>query len=205
MAPEPREKRAIAFIDGQNLFHAAKEAFGYSFPNYDVGRLTESVCAGQGWQPTQVRFYTGVPSVQDKPLWHRFWQNKLGAMGREGVYVFSRPLRYRNRTVRLPDGSDHTYLSGTEKGIDVRMALDVIRLGHTVDYDVALLFTQDQDLSEVADEIRAMSRSQRRWIKIACAFPVSPTSRNRRGVNGTDWIKLERAAYDSCIDPRDHR
>jgi len=26
---EPPEKRAIAFIDGQNLYHAARESFGY--------------------------------------------------------------------------------------------------------------------------------------------------------------------------------
>ena len=26
-------KRVIVFIDGQNLFHAAREAFGYIYPN----------------------------------------------------------------------------------------------------------------------------------------------------------------------------
>lgn len=31
---EPQVKRTIAFFDGQNLFHAAKEAFGYPYPNY---------------------------------------------------------------------------------------------------------------------------------------------------------------------------
>jgi len=36
MPTEPQTKRAIAFVDGQNLFYAAKEAFGYSHPNYDV-------------------------------------------------------------------------------------------------------------------------------------------------------------------------
>ncbi len=36
MLSEPPAKRAFVFIVGQNLFHAAKEAFGYSFPNYDV-------------------------------------------------------------------------------------------------------------------------------------------------------------------------
>jgi hypothetical protein len=33
---EPTLKRAWAFFDGQNLYHAAKEAFGYRLPNYDV-------------------------------------------------------------------------------------------------------------------------------------------------------------------------
>jgi hypothetical protein len=48
-------------------------------------------------------------------------------MSRCGVKVYSRPLRYRNKRVRLPDGTDHTFLAGEEKGIDVRIALDVIR------------------------------------------------------------------------------
>jgi hypothetical protein len=29
MPPEPSVKRVYAFIDGQNLFYAAKEAFGW--------------------------------------------------------------------------------------------------------------------------------------------------------------------------------
>jgi len=39
MLPEPAIKRARAYIDGQNLFHSAKEAFGYSFPNDDIKAL----------------------------------------------------------------------------------------------------------------------------------------------------------------------
>jgi hypothetical protein len=30
---EPAIKRAVVFVGGQNLFNAAKEAFGYHFPN----------------------------------------------------------------------------------------------------------------------------------------------------------------------------
>jgi hypothetical protein len=31
MPTEPTPKRTIVFFDGQNLFHAAKEAFGYKY------------------------------------------------------------------------------------------------------------------------------------------------------------------------------
>jgi uncharacterized LabA/DUF88 family protein len=41
-------------------------------------------------------------------------------------------------------------LTGEEKGIDVRIALDVIAEAHRRAYDVALILSQDQDLSEVA-------------------------------------------------------
>jgi hypothetical protein len=89
MPPEPPVKRAVVFVDGQNLFHAARDAFGYTHTNYDVRALAEHICAGLGWR----------------------------------------------------------------------------------------------DFSEVAEQIRAIAREQNGWIKIACAFPASPTSRNRRGID----------------------
>jgi len=205
MPLEPADKRAITFVDGQNLFHAARESFGHSFPNYDVRALSEAVCQSAGWRLAQVRFYTGIPDPADDPRWHQFWSGKLAIMGREGVRVFSRPLRYRNRTVKLPDSTQHTYLTGEEKGIDVRIALDVIRLANAREYDVAVIFSQDQDLSEVASEIRTIAGQQDRWIKIACAFPFSPTTRNTRGIDKTDWIRIDRATYDACLDRRDYR
>src|SRR5208283_389603 len=104
---------------------------------------------------------------------------KLAQMGRQNVHVFSRLLRYRNQTFRLPDGQTHTFLVGQEKGVDVRLALDIVSLAYQKAYDVALVFSQDQDLSEVADEIRPIAKQQIRWIRIACAFPSSPASANR--------------------------
>lgn len=202
---EPARKQAVAFIDGQNLFHAAKEAFGYSFPNFDAGKLAAAVCRQQGWDLGEVRFYTGFPDATDNPFWNHFWVAKLAQMGRDNVTVFSRKLRYRNQTINIPGLGTHSFLVGQEKGIDVRIALDVLDFVWKEFCDVVLVFSQDQDLTEVADSIRKMAREQHRWIKIACAYPHSPTSRNTRGINSTDWIKIDRATYDSCLDPRDYR
>jgi hypothetical protein len=152
-----------------------------------------------------VRFYTGVPDQNDNAFWHAFWNHKLAMMGRHGIYIFSRPLRYRNRRVRLPDGTHHTFTAGEEKGVDVRLAIDVIRMAHHRDYDVAVIFSQDQDLSEVADEVRVISKEQDRWIKVVSAFPVSPAVKKMRGINRTDWIRINRVMYDACLDSRDYR
>ena len=129
----------------------------------------------------------------------------MAVMGRQGVVVYSRSLRYNNTHIKLPDGTFQTKLVGSEKGLDVRIALDIIRLAHHDEYDVAVVFSQDQDLTEVAEEIRVVSNEQNRWISIASAFPSSPTMRNKRGVNKTDWIKIDRALYDKCLDTRDYR
>jgi len=174
MPAEPASKRAIAFVDGQNLFYAVKSAFGYSYPNYDIPALTAAVFGRQGWLVSGIRFYTGIPSAGDDSFWNHFWNAKLAVMGTRGVVTFARNLRYRNQTVRLPDDTSTTVLVGQEKGVDVRLALDVVRLAREDAYDVAVLFSQDQDLSEVADEVKAISIAQQRWIKVACAYPASP-------------------------------
>ena len=203
---EPEEKKAFVFIDGQNLFYAAKEAFGYNYPNYDVKLLSQRICSGHRWSLSEIYFYTGMPDLQDNSSWHSFWSKKLSYMGRLGIKIFSRPLRYHNQTFKCPSCNKiHTSLVGHEKGMDVRIALDVIRLAHTKAYNVALIISQDQDLSEVAEEIRSIANEQNRWIKIASAFPESPTYENKRGINRTDWIKIDRKTYDACVDSNDYR
>lgn len=192
-------------MDGQNLFHHVREAFGYHYPNYDIKKLCECVCIAQTWSLTGIRFYTGVPDSSDDQFWNHFWVGKLAAMGRQGIKVFSRSLRYRNKTVRLANGNTQSFLHGEEKGIDVRIALDIMGMAIRNEYDVALVFSQDQDLSEVADELRIIAKQQSRWIRIACAYPMSPTVSNRRGINNTQWIHIDRAIYDTCIDPKDYR
>jgi uncharacterized LabA/DUF88 family protein len=205
MPPAPTVKRTIAFIDGQNLFHNVRNVFGYTYPNYDVQKLAEAVCTAHDWTLKRVQFYTGVPSSADNAFWHGFWSNKLAITGRRGVRVYSRPLVYRNKTIQVPGFGPYTFPSGEEKGIDVRLALDALDAAHRGEFDVALIFSQDQDLSELASLIRLVSGFQQRWIKIASAFPDSASATNRRGINRTDWCPIDNATYDACIDPRDYR
>ncbi len=72
MSSEPEIKRAVVFIDGQNLFYAVKSAFGYTYPNYDVVALAKFICQTQNWKLEQVRFYTGIPHISDHPEWNYF-------------------------------------------------------------------------------------------------------------------------------------
>jgi uncharacterized LabA/DUF88 family protein len=204
MAKEPEVKRTVAFFDGQNLYHHARAAFGYTFPNYSPRDLAARVCSENGFNLHEIRFYTGVPSGNDKPRWSQFWSAKLLAMSRAGIKTYSRTLRYRRKTFKLSDGVELARTIGEEKGIDVRIAIDVMRIVRTNQADVVLLFSQDDDFSEVADEVRAVAREQGRWIKIACAFPSGPRASNRRGIEKTDWIRIDRAMYDACIDPRNY-
>jgi hypothetical protein len=90
--PEPAAKRTVAFIDGQNLFHSAREAFGYTYPNYDVRALVERVCAGRDWQLAHTRFYTGIPRSRGRHALARLLVGQArgdGAAGRSCLLAVS--------------------------------------------------------------------------------------------------------------------
>ena len=119
-------------------------------------------------------------------------------MGGHGAFLHA--LRYRNPRIALPKGSVHTFLVVEEKGIDVRVGLDIIPRARRTEYDIALVFSQDQDLSEAAEEIRVVADEQNRWIIVVSSYPVRPTVRNRRCIDKTDWSPIDRALYDACTD-----
>jgi hypothetical protein len=41
-------------------------------------------------------------------------------------------------------------------------------------FHVAVIFSQDQDLAEAASDVRDISVSSRRWMRVACAFRGPP-------------------------------
>jgi uncharacterized LabA/DUF88 family protein len=203
--PEPPIKRTVSFFDGQNLYRHAMAAFGHHHPNYDPVKLTGAICASKGWVSHGVRFYTGVPDARHDPAWHAYWSNRTLQMRRSGILVTTRPLRYRETEVTNLDGSKRVVEVPHEKGIDVRLALDVVRLARGNQYDVALIFSQDQDLAEVVEDVVEIAKSQQRWIKVACAFPSSAQATATRGIDRAEWVPMDRTFYDACLDPRDYR
>lgn len=205
MLKEPNVKRAISFIDGQNLFRHAKEAFGHYHPNYDPNKLTAAICAAKGWEVAGVQFYTGTPKKEHSEMWHDYWERRLTAMRRTGITVTSRKLHYRVERISLRDGSERNVVFSREKGIDLRLGLDVVRMTRNGDLDVAVIFSQDQDFAEVAREVREISRSQGRWIKIVSVFPDAAGASRSRGINRTDWIRMDQTFYNNCLDSRDYR
>lgn len=57
-------------------------------------------------------------------MWAGYWNNRIIAFKRQGVIVTTRKLRYR----QVQDGSGNVRSVAQEKGVDVRMALDIVSL-----------------------------------------------------------------------------
>jgi hypothetical protein len=135
---EPTTKNVMAFFDGQNLYQHAKDAFGHHHPNYDPVKLHNAVCTAKGWRATLTRFYTGVPSQAESPMWAAYWSNRVIAMKRAGIAVTTRPLRYRKERVLDDEGNPILDEGGKpkmvttpqEKGVDVRDRSRMTRKRH---------------------------------------------------------------------------
>ena len=197
---EPDIKIVHAFFDCQNLFLSLKQLWPeHNRPDFDPVALAIAIVKKQdGWRLKAIHLYTGIHELDRNPQLHTFWSQKLARHKAQDsrVTVFTRPLRYSG--VQDRDDSGKTFMRAREKGIDVRIALDLVRGARLGEYDVALLFSQDQDFREVAEEIRAIAHDRKRWIKIASAFPTD--GRHRRGIDKTDWIPFSKDLYEGCLD-----
>ena len=189
----------IVFVDGQNLYHLVKDAWhtnpmdkasSYAWPSYDVEKLASALTARYpGRTLTEIRFYTGVPDESSRPFWNSFWLNKIRYLRNGGIYVYEGKV---NR-------------GGQEKGVDVSLALDLVQATHERRYDVAIIVSQDSDFSPAVSLAKQIAASQNRTLTFESAFPVGPGSASRRGIDGTAWVRIDRAMYDACLDPRDYR
>lgn len=184
-----RRRRVAVFFDGRNARGAAAKAFDSDeLADFSPRLLARQVCEAQGWQLASVSYYIGLPGegrlVRGES--RADWEMRLSHWRRQGVRVVTRPLSGRNK----------------EKGIDVRLALDMtwqFRRGH---YDIALIFSQDQDFQEVVDELREIGRLEGRRVLTVCAFPGREDPKFNRGIDNVDRsLVLPREIYAKSLEP----
>lgn len=205
--PMPNAVRVCAFVDGLNLFNWLKRCFGYDYPNYDIARLIQTIVALEpNRELVSGYFYVGIPTALDDPKRNAWWTRKLAAIGRSGVHVESRHLKRRELKIHL-EGIvyfDATVPRLVEKGIDLKLGLDLVRLARNRAYDAAIIFSQDGDLIEAVEEVHKIAREQNRWVQLECAYSVAPGVDSRPIARAVPR-QITRAVYETCIDPTDYR
>jgi len=164
------------FIDGQNLYFRCKDHF--SSPWIDPLKLGQALVAedqaqyGPGSHVLEcVRYYTGIHEKDRNAVQYEKTTARLAAFEADGVGVVSLPLRYD------PAGRPR------EKGIDVRLAIDMIRYGRDGLFDVAIVVTEDSDIDEAVQDLYAL-RNAGKWLAVENALPYSGKS----GVRNPRWL-----------------
>lgn len=143
------KSRAVMFIDYQNMYRSAREAFGWEseaghYGNFKPYNMALTVANRLGCSLCGVRVYTGVHTPNRNPAQHAHMLRRMTSwlLARPGIVeVLPRPLAYRRIDGRwIP----------TEKGVDVEVAIDLVRLAIDDEFDVAILGSADTDLEPAA-------------------------------------------------------
>lgn len=180
MPRRPEVIRVMYFIDGQNLYHSCYDHFGHG--NCHPHLLAQETLAGR--ELAGVRFYTGIHDPHINPNANATMRRRLGAMMNHGVYTWTHPLKYSEQEVvdhRTPSCT-HNFSKvdvvkrGREKGTDLRIGLDMMRLARQGQYDVASLVTQDTDLNQAVEELMLLRSELDIWLACETVYPFNPES-----------------------------
>jgi len=155
-------RRVWVFIDWQNLTRDAREAF--HDPETDPASYGQvypekfaELLRGLGIQPRlleQTRLYTGSPANAHQPMAYRAHMKQRSVWIGAGVKVFPRTLRY---PPDWPASKAH------EKGVDVALAVDLVRFGLVEkSFDVGIVASTDTDLVPALEAI-CESPDARAW------------------------------------------
>jgi NYN domain len=203
---EPR--KVVVFIDSQNLVRDARQAFhdpetdpphiGHVHPGA-LGEMLLRV-GGRNRILSQVRVYTGRPSNEKQQAAYQAFQKRKAAW--EGssvdVQVFPRTLRYPVNWPKDP---------AREKGVDVALAVDLIRLILIdLEVDVGIVASTDSDLVPALQAV-AESPKARAWGWPRVEGMVwKPLWHKRLNLPGRSlWCHgVEREQYEEVMDATDY-
>ena len=190
--------RVVVFMDYQNVHGMARRQFlnlgadpadGHVFP-LKVGELLAQRRQRES-ELMEVRVYRGRPNPERQPGAARANDRQTSMWERsDRVTVIRRNLQYP---------ADYPVAKATEKGIDVAIAVDMIRLGMAGYMDAAILFSSDNDLLPAVEVLWDMPRCH---IEVAA---WSGTHRVRLDGQQLPWCHmLNRDDFDAVRDRFDY-
>lgn len=191
--------RVMVFIDYQNIYRGARKAFDLDSGHHvhgqvlplRVGLALKNNGIGER-ELMEVRVYRGMPSAKRDARGYgaadrqnALWRNT------DRVTVRTRPLNYRD-----PDAPK-------EKGIDVQIAVDFVRMAIEDRYDMGILFSTDTDLlpalEAVCDLKGELACEAAAWVP-----PVGSPSILRVKGKQVRYHYLDRQWYERLRDPTDY-
>lgn len=155
-------ERLAVFIDWQNCYHGARDAFAAPDSPPELGQvdpvaLARNLVDGrpQPGKLVAVEVFRGRPDPNRQPAAAQAYSRQMAAWSRHFplLQVHCRPVSYRPTSWdadRRPTAWD-----GHEKGVDTSMAIRVALGAERRNYDVAVVFTADADLQPAVDAVFA--------------------------------------------------
>jgi len=159
-----RKKRVVIFIDGTNLFHGLWDC--YRTHILDIQELAIKLCCSNR-ELEQIRYYYSPFIKQINSRMYVIQQKYIETIRShdnvhivEGKYV-RKPILFKKETMDkirsyLTPDDLWTYV---EKGIDVKIAVDMITLALKDVYDTAILVSGDSDFVPVINQLKELRKA----------------------------------------------
>ncbi len=147
-------KRAFVFIDGSNFYFKLKELTSkldgeYSLLEFDFRKFAEWLVEPN--EPIEIHYYLGVVS-------RRKDDGKSEELYTNQQKLF-RKLQKQNIVISLGQLIQHPDKIYHEKGVDVRLAVEMIKFARENKYDIAYLVSSDTDLVAAVEEVQSIGKT----------------------------------------------
>jgi len=201
--------RVVAFLDWQNVYKGAREAFcTQQAPHWqgqvDPVALAEHLAGDSPFDRHlhQVRIYRGQPDASLDPKGYAASSRQAAAWRRSPlVHITMRALRYpqgwpaRSRIGERPQ----------EKGIDVALAIDFVVMAVRRDFDVGILMSTDTDLKPALEAVAQLTATQGTRAEVA-AWSAPGRLNRRLAIRSRNlychWVGKD--IYDQIADATDY-
>lgn len=136
----------LIFIDGNNFYNGIKALINdnsISLLKFDYTKFGEFLCKENTC--VEIRYYIGAITRSNDKKSEEMYANQqrlIALLQKHNVSVTLGTI------IRHPDKTFH------EKGVDVRIAVEMIRLARLNKYDKAILISSDTDLVPAVEEVQ---------------------------------------------------
>ena len=147
-------KRAFVFIDGSNFYFKLKELSSrldgkFSLLDFQFRKFAEWLVVPN--ELVEIHYYVGaIRRELDNEKSEKMYadqQKLIGKLQQQNIFITLGQL------IRHPDKTYH------EKGVDVRLAVEMIRFAREDKYDQAYLVSSDTDLVPAIEEVHSFGKT----------------------------------------------
>jgi len=199
-------KKAIVFVDANNWYHNVKN-YHFNPSDVDIVKISELISREKNIDILKIRWYASVPDIEYDKIKYMRHMNFLSSLRKRGVKVITRKLQklstkeLKKKRENLLNSWDlckvckpiveESFLdvadyNQKEKGIDVWIAIDMVKEAINENLDIAVLISGDADfvpafslIKEVGKEVLSCSVPKGYSNELRQKFPFIVLGRNK--------------------------
>jgi uncharacterized LabA/DUF88 family protein len=202
--------KAIIFIDANNWYHNVKKFFNPS--DIDITKVAEYISKEKNLDIEEIRWYTSIPNIELDKLKYMRHMDFLSNLEKQGVEIITRKLqKLSNKELKRKrqdfieswnlcevckpiveasflDISDHNQ---KEKGIDVWIAIDMVKEAIKENIDTTILISGDADFVPAFHLVKGVKKNV-----LSCSVPFGYSNELRQKF---PFLILTREILTKCL------